>query len=280
MTVRELIVLLQTMPQDAPVIYRRCSDYDVLWYCLGGTTVRWRDQEAIDRSSRINVAVPLVIASAAPPDRRLVFFSTDGCADESAPHRPERRNPAPVGVFAQIKLAAEERLLATGRPLTSIVRVGPLYGTQKPADTFPGRVLEAFGFNRDCSIALPANLVTPTPSFWVAAVVLDHLARDLSGRLSPIEILHCSPRGNVSIRDWAILTLQGLREYQAFAPSSFFDPERPAFSALGCSVAAVPHWYALWRVYFRQAWFTPTELRHLLPDETTPLQADGGSPAS
>lgn len=267
------------------------TDYDVLWYCVGGTKVG-KAIGSYASSTRINVTMPLVVARVAPRSARLVFFSGEVCADESAPDRPERSNAAPVGHFAQIKLAAEEHILRTERPFTTIVRVGPLYGARKPAETFPGRVLGAFGFNRDSSLEFPANLVTPTPSLWVAAVLIERLQAEVAGpsakrlaalgphALPSVEIVHCAPRGNVSVRDWAVLTLQGLREAHAFAPRQYFDLERPAFAALGCSFATAPHWHALWRVYFRQALFTPTELRHLLPGEQTAPPSGGEGPAS
>jgi dTDP-4-dehydrorhamnose reductase len=239
--------------------------FDYVWYCVGAGSVGDAVEDP-DLTRWIHVTMPLLLAEHAPPACRLVFFSSDHAADEANSSRTDRVNAAPRSEFAQQKVDLETKLLATGRPLTAVVRVGSLYGIHKPGATFPGKLLARFGFGEE-RIRLPANVVTPTPTLWLAAMLAQHRERILSWEGPTIH--HCAPNGNVTVWDWATFILDGLRPVEAFDRARWYDEARPLWSALGCSfVTENWHWFDIWRTYFRRRSFTPTEHLPLLPLDT------------
>lgn len=253
-----------------------------IWYCVGAGSVDDAKRRPVE-TREIHVNSPAFLLGFAPSETRLTFFSSDYAADEDHPSDPMRRASSPRSTYAAMKLELERLVMESERPFTSVVRVGSLYGTAKPEQTFPGKIIERFGFS-DAKVRLPQNLVTPTSTLWLAATLVQHL--DALHLPAGPTLHHCAPRGNVSVMDWGIIVLNGLRDKFAFdrfhQRSIFFDPERPAMSGLGCSLmraSRVPHWFDVWRTYYRTRWFTPLALQARLPTGID-FEDTAGTPAS
>lgn len=233
--------------------------FDVIWYCVGHGGVEMTKQNP-GLARMINITVPSVILKAAPEECGVILFSSDHVADPAQPHMPYLRRETPLSEFGRLKLDMERMAMGSGRAYTAIVRVGSLYGTYKPSTTFPGRMIERFGFDYERTIRIPSNLVTPTPTMWVAAMLYQNLAMLLGPRP---QTHHCAPVGSLALWDWATFILEGLRDHRDFYHNEYFDSEIPLDSSLGCSFVKTNwHWHDLWETYFRQRWFTPRE--HLL----------------
>lgn len=252
--------------RKVPQLVRQVNrpDVDVLWYCVGfGTVAEAKAAETTDIAEFVHYTVPTILAKFAASHVRLVVFSSDHAADEAHADRTARHNPTPRSHYAALKVKMERTLRYFDRPQTAIVRIGSLYGVHKPQETFPGKVLRSFA-GSDMIISLPENLVTPTSTMWLAWLLITHqdsLFSDMGATLH-----HAAPDGNVSVRDWAIMILEGVRGLSAFDQAQLFDDERPHYSALSCSIGVQRwHWHDVWKHYFRHAWFTPKALHHALP---------------
>jgi dTDP-4-dehydrorhamnose reductase len=240
---------------------------DMVWYCVGGGSVTEAKESPLG-SMMLNCATPLAIMDVLPALTRFVAFSTDYVADESRPDVNHAVNPFPRSEYARQRAFFESEMKRIQRPYSSVVRVGSLYGVHKPERTFPGKILTNFGFST-AQIRLPQNLVTPTPTRWLAGILLrelDQLCQDYGTTFE-----HVAPDGNVSVKDWGKFVLRGLREDDAFIwkkGDDFWDKERPLVSALGNTLVrrGNHHWYDLWSHYFRTEWFTRKDLKELLPD--------------
>lgn len=228
--------------------------FDVIWYCVGGGSIAEAISNPVE-SRRMLVSLPMLVAKSASPDKRLVFFSSDYAADETDPRNSAKTGGAGTN-YAALKIELENKLLAMARPNTAIVRVGSLFGTRKPAATFPGKILTNFGFN-DATISLPENLVTPTPTMWLAAKLVENF--DKLFHVQQTQRHHCAPRGSVSVKDWATFILQGLRGTEGYSHKASIDRSRPRLSNLGCCFAKAEHWEAVWQHYFRRVDYVPRE---------------------
>src|SRR5690606_23511156 len=97
---------------------------------------------------------------------------------------------------------------------------------------------------------LPSNVVTPTPTLWLANMLSIHFEKLFNNGKTTIH--HCAPRGNVTIRDWAILILERAKMDYKLTNREFFDNERPHFSSLDCSFTKTAHhWHDLFEAYFK-----------------------------
>lgn len=251
----DLQVVQETLEEERP---------DVVWYCVGGGSVaeaKSKDNEVSRRSFLLNCQVPIFLREALPAEKKLVLFSSDYAADERRPSSNRNLSHYLRSQYAAQKSVMEREILRSKQPRTTIVRVGSLYGTHKPDKTFPGKIIKNFGFNQE-RIVLPSNVVTPTPTRWLAAVLVrgfDDLCIEDTATLE-----HVAPEGGITVKDWAKFVLEDLRGDEAFdRTEAYLDPERPLISNLRNSLpGSVPvHWFELWRTYFRKEWFFPKGLR-------------------
>lgn len=258
--VTDLKTVLRTMDDEDP---------DVIWYCVGGGMVAESktSSPSYDKAVQLNLNIPTVLADKLPPHVSLVLFSSDYAADETRPRAHYGCTLRPRCEYAEHKLAMEQIIMRSQRPLTSIVRVGSLYGLHKPHATFPGKILSKFGFNSK-TVKLPSNIVTPTPTRWLASMLM----RNFDQLCSPVgtTIEHVAPSGGVTIKDWAKFVLRGLRDDSAFDwGHDHFDESRPLISDLGCTLGNERpiHWFELWNNYFNPEWFVSPEWRDGIPAE-------------
>lgn len=238
---------------------------NTVWYCVGGGSVAENKIAHPDNRMNyfLNTEFPVELAKRLHRGTRLVFFSTDYCASEQDPTNPWKYGTPVKSMYAMRKLDMENRLIELDRTGTTIVRVGSLYGVHKPERTFPGKVLRRYGFNEE-PYSFPLNRVCPTPTRWLAGMLVQNID-NISG--AGTHIHHCAPTGSVSVYDWAMFCLMGLREKIRTTDQGLnkYDKERPLLSALECSFAKTPAWHELWQMYFKREWFVPKELRKQLP---------------
>jgi dTDP-4-dehydrorhamnose reductase len=206
-----------------------------IWYCLGYGSVE-QAKENPEQAMFFHFDQPYQLLFQARGS--LIFFSSDYAADEYRPDDSLRNSPNPRSAYARLKIMLEMSVIALARPRTTIIRVGSLYGTHKPLNTFPARIIA----NRQEVEAkgLTANFVTPTPTDWLADKLVWNFKKIISDDGPTIH--HCAPAGGVTIAEWGSLVLgknvKGPR----------YDNERPMYSSLGCSFADFSHysWRDLW----------------------------------
>lgn len=209
---------------------------DVVWLCVGSGGVL---EAQCDYSNALCSSAGLFTDCLMrfPEETSIVAFSTDHCANETHPTNPGLHTMNPRSLFAHSKLHMERVLKFIDRPNSSIIRLGTLYGKSRPMRTFPGRLLSQFP--RQTTIPLPMNLVTPTPTDWLADMLLKRSDAFLRG--GP-KICHAAPSGNVSIADWGKMVLGPeftIKERE-------LDETRPAGVSIGCSLGPVSNWLDLW----------------------------------
>lgn len=244
------------------------QDFDYIWYTVGQGSVL-QAKENIEDAKTIYGRACRQILLTAPASSKLIFFSTDYVADEDEPGNPKKITESYLSDYAYVRAKSEEVMLSIDRVNSTIIRLGSLFGTHKPLNTFPGRLLKNFGTDVDVRVRLPQNLVTPTPTLWLASVLVTHI--DLAFSPTGMTRHHCAPIGNVSCLDWGKFVLAGIREPSAFSSDIFYDEERPKISSLGASFLPENwHWNELWKTYFKADWFELPEGQ----EPEGPIEAD------
>lgn len=235
----------------------------VLWLAVGGGSVPEAKigTETHPRARYLNEILPSTLNIDVPPSCKVVYFSTDYVADEENPSDPTKHTSVIRSEYAKQKLAMEHWLLSQNKPNRAIVRVTSLYGIHKPEKTFPGKILKNFA-DKKGRLLFPQNKVTPTPTRWLASVLVNNFSKLFDeGKTS---IHHCAPKGNISVKNWAKMVLEGIRETKEFVCSydsiAHVDLERPYSSNLGCSFADVHHFLELWNVYYKKEWFQKSHI--------------------
>lgn len=232
-------------PESTP--HFRQKKYDCVWIAAGrGSVHDSKDAWGLQRQLETLTFLPVSMALELPKSSKLVVFSSDYAADEADMMALGRSNPRPKSLYACTKVWMEQGLTFLKRPGTSIVRVGSLYGHHYPERTFPGKLKK--NFPKPCDVFLPQNMVTPTPTWWIAQMLVDNFARIFSDQGTTTH--HLAPVGNCTIVQWGRLILG--EGYNVMTKG--FDQERPSFSKLGCSIAK-PNvtWLELWERHLQQA---------------------------
>lgn len=222
-------------------------DADFVWVAAGFGSVEHANRDPLGAFDT-HVVMPIEIAKILKPETRLICFSSDYAADETAPWSPGSTNKNPRSVYAVTKISMELALKSIHRKHTFAVRIGSLYGEHFIAKTFPGRLLERYP--NPCHITLPMNRTTPTATKWIADVMTRHLG-NLSG---DFRVFHCAPVGMTPVWQWGKIILgEGYK-----VDSHGFDQNRPLCSNLQCSFEAAPDWLELWRLHwFQQKYHAP-----------------------
>lgn len=231
--------------------------WDYVWYCVGFGSLREAEENPL-RAWDIHCGIPLAISSNLGLGQKLVLFSTDYIADPDNMQNPDRTILEPRSKYEELKIRTESSLTLMNTPNRAIVRIGSLYGFHKPKNTFPGKIISSILSGRP--LTLVRNEVTPTPTKWLAHVLVENLEKLHS---SEGTIVHnCAPSGSVSIRDWVayIVTNHWLKNKVSIELDTQFDHKRPLVSSIGNTLVAKelnPHWHALHQVYFSPAHYLP-----------------------
>lgn len=277
---KDLLIELNRMPGACPEILSQSrgvgfNDYcalfeeirkrkpSVIWVAVGGGSVPEAKlgADTHPRSRYLNEILPGTLNEDTPEACKIVFFSTDYVADEENPSDPMKSTSAIKSEYAKQKLSMENWIRSQDKTNRAIVRVTSLYGIHKPEKTFPGKILKNFA-NKKGRLHFPQNHVTPTPTRWLASVLVNNF-KDLF-KDKGTSIHHCAPKGNLRVRDWAEMVLDGIREKKDFVRVNDsmvqIDVERPYISNLGCSFADVHHYLELWNIYFKREWFEKSHI--------------------
>lgn len=215
---------------------------DYVWCCVGAGSVNECAQN-YNRAMLLHVCLPTDLLRLCVPKTKVVLFSTDYVADEMEPWNPKAFNPNLKSLYALSKFTMEQHFNWMARKNATCVRVGNLYSSRYfPEKSFPMKAIQNSAGK--VAVHFPENEVTPTPVEWLAQYLCDHLKELFA--FGPM-IHHVAPDHSISVLNWA----------RSFIPqkiellSSGIDPNRPHYSALGCSLGKVPTWSDLWVQYGR-----------------------------
>lgn len=231
-------------PESEPHILSQKPE--CIWVTAGkGSVESAKDPWNLEDSLKTHTFLPISMALALPKEIRLVFFSSDYVADEADTTCTAKSNPRPRSLYACTKMWMEQGITMMKRPNTAIVRVGTLYGHHFPERCFPGKL--KLNYPRPGEVFLPQNLVTPTPTWWAARMLVQNAGKLFSDQGTLVH--HLAPIGNIPVVNWGRKILgQG---YEVF--SKGFDASRPHYSNLGCSLGK-PNttWEKLWEQHQHQ----------------------------
>ena len=179
----------------------------------------------------LHIRLPIELAQTLNSHITLHTFSTDYVID----------NPV-KSLYALSKLTMEQTLTLINRPKTYIYRVGSLYGTYKPHKSFPYKLKKAW-IEKAGDIKLPLNKVTPTPTDWLADILIENLEKHEATNNPLHRIYNVAPLGCCSIKEWGELILNKKVE-----PKDF-DTSRPENSNIGCNLPIHTDlsWLDLWK---------------------------------
>lgn len=154
-------------------------DPDQVWFTAGAGG----PSEGIDAMCAqvdTNVQTPLELLRRVSPGVRLVFFSTHYLGQD--PH-------GSCSFYAKTKSILED--VVQGHENSICYRVGSLYGKHFPERTFPGKLL----MNPE-PVDLPDNLVTPTPTDWLASHLMTLETQRQCG------LWTVGPAGRTTVHGW------------------------------------------------------------------------------
>lgn len=212
------------------------KNYDYVWCCAGSGSVD-EAKKHIGLSIDTHTRLPAELMNFAPTTTKLIFFSSTYCASEQKPESPQFQVDAPRSLYAHTKCFMERLVLAHKMPNVVAIRVGSLYGNHLPHKTFPGK-LRANNPQPD-RLIIPPNVVTPTPTWWLA----EYLSDNIDALFGGFPIHHVSPQGFVPTHTWAKLVLGPKYE---ILPGDL-DRERPPAATIDCTLQArPPSWMDLW----------------------------------
>lgn len=238
---------------------------DYIWVTAGFGSVEQCKKEP-NGAFDAHVGLPITIVRNFGGDVKIGLFSTDYAADENGMDNPNKINPKPKSVYAITKMCMESCVKMMNRPNVTVFRVASLYGSHFPERTFPGKLLAKF--KEPCEVALPQNFITPTPTSWIAEIIMS----SLSLVFSPVGPMfhNCAATGGTTVMNFGRKILGDAFTYN----SKGMDWERPAYSNMGCSFTQAPNWEQLWeanRCSFLKSLPSPVDAVSDSPEPSLPL---------
>lgn len=178
---------------------------DHIWVTIGAGSVEGAKKD-IKKYISLHLTLPMELIQHFDDKVHIHLFSSDYV---SHPYQ---------SLYAMSKHSMELFVLTARRDNTHVYRVSNLYGTHKPETTFPGKLLR---YNPDPrKITLPTNLMMPTPTAWLAKVLL-HSCNSID---SESRIYDLVPGEGKSVHKWAAKIFDDRRYYTV---AGGLDPERP-----------------------------------------------------
>jgi dTDP-4-dehydrorhamnose reductase len=172
----------------------------------------------------VHVNLPDYIVRHAP-QARLIFFSTDYIESPAS------------SLYALTKYFMEHRLAFEmnwgGRRNINIIRLGSLYGKHRQVKNLAYRLQQ----NLDEILKLPSNMIRPTPTKWVAEVLVDKI-----NDIPPL--FHLCPSDDVSVADFGKFCTG--KEVEV----GMIDIQRPRVIEPKCAyLKDAPTWKSLYEEY-------------------------------
>lgn len=224
-------------PESLPSIHHLRPDY--IWVTAGAGSIESAKKNFRDTLDTHVLMPAELMKEFANTHVGICFFSSDYAANETEPSNPELGIADPKSLYALSKSMLEKAVKIENRPFTSVVRVGTIYGDKYYDRCLPGKLHARYP--SPCTLDLPMNRVTPTPSFWIADMLLKH--RDKLFNPQKATLHHLAPHGGISVHAWG----QKILGDEFKVNSKGFDNDRPLCSNLGCSLDPnVPDWTELW----------------------------------
>lgn len=208
----------------------------VLWYTVGAGSVSQAKQDFLPFIGlhlkaliRLKQELPLC---------KIITFSTDYCADSRFPTSPNITDPNSLYAYSKAWVEDYVNFMYKENPNIHAVRIGSLYGSHFPEKTFPGRLRANFSSQQ--VVKLPINLATPTPTSWLAKILVENLG-DIG---NPVH--HLAPSEPITISNWG-RTILG-PQYEVV--DNGLDTSRPEISDLGNDISCDnPSCLYLWEKY-------------------------------
>lgn len=208
-------------PYTIPSINIKDPQNTIVWNTIGAGSVP-EAKENFEKVLNVHVALVSLLTRILPKDVMMINFSTNYVVDPEHLQDNTRSAPLPDSLYALSKKMMEDFVILQDRSNVHCIRVANLYGIHKPTKTFPGKILE----NSYRITSLPPNMLTPTPTEWLARKCLDH-AGDIRDSEYPIH--HLAPVGEISAVEFGKKILDKELEIGAR------DSNRPMHSAIGNS---------------------------------------------
>lgn len=225
-------------PQSKAEILDLQPDY--VWVAAGHGSVSECERD-FSGAIQTHVTLPVELAQSLSKNTCLGLFSTDYAANETEPGAAGKQAVRPRSLYAFTKIWMEQAILMMNRPKTAIFRVGSLYGSHFPERCFPGKLRK--NYPNPSEVSLPQNWVTPTPTWWVAETICNHLVGSFNS--SSALIHNIAPSGGCTIARWGMHVLG--KDYTI--KSNGFDKNRPSMSKLGSSFdKPAIEWEELWNI--------------------------------
>jgi dTDP-4-dehydrorhamnose reductase len=179
------------------------TEFDLLINCAALTNVDHCESHR-DEAFLINAQAPRLLAEiCAEKSAKLVHISTDYVFDgqQNTPYI-EEDSAAPLSVYAESKLAGEEKVLVVS-PKNLVVRLSWVFGPDKPS--FIDHIIERAREND--SVAAVADKFS-SPTYTIDTANWLHLAWDKDAH----GILHLANSGACSWQEWAQYTIDMCRD--------------------------------------------------------------------
>ncbi len=195
---------------------------DHVWVTVGAGSVGEANKNYVPFVD-LHIRLVMELAQQLPERTELHVFSTDYIADENKIQ----------SLYALSKLHMEKSLYMLGRSNVHIYRVSNLYGLWKPQNCFPYKLKKRHP--SPCTVTVPSNSLTPTPTDWLASVLVTRLMQRKSKMPDDVKMLTASynaaPFGRMTIKEWASYILDS--RYEIIEGEE--DKERPLLGGgIGC----------------------------------------------
>lgn len=221
-----------------PVEKLKASSADVIWCTIGAGGPSSDPKKAAEQQLS-HVALPTQICRTfEDTNKKLVFFSTHYLNDDANGLRSH---------YAWTKREMERSLERYQNAYC--FRVGSLYGKWRPLHTLPGKI--AYRYIHGLEVKRAINVITPTPTAWLAEVLIASRFWRKPRTTMPITV---GPGGYCSVDQWIseiFLELGELLDLKKNPPvlgPTFMDPDYPILSDARVSFNTV-WWDDLWHSY-------------------------------
>jgi len=219
-------------PTNLQALYDFTPDH--VWVTVGAGSVEQAKQNYLPFID-LHIRLPLELAQNLNKSVYLHTFSTDYALD------------APIkSLYALSKVTMEEALKLTARPNTYIYRVGSLYGTHKPHKCFPYKIKKNSLKNEE--VYLPVNCVTPTPTDWLAKILIENLEYLPE---NDSDLYNVAPQDNCTIWEWGKLILK--MDIKTWEKP---DLDRPLNSNIRCNLPGLKLNPELFKTVCSKSWLT------------------------
>lgn len=204
-------------------------NFDVIWNTLGhgGPSPDFeRGTEQLD----LHFKFPVMLRKA-NPQTKLILFST---------HYLNHDPKGVRSVYATSKLLMEKAFEKDKGAF--IARIGSLYGKPKPLTCLPGKIVGQMLAGKTLFEKAAENRVSPTPTAWLARMLVARMAWKDSGMTS------IAPAKHIPVRAWLERIITEATKQTGLAAevrTSFVDADYPIFSG-GGAIGEGPSVLGLW----------------------------------